>query len=160
VRIHDFGEAVHIESGNDIAMPLKTDEHDRQEYEHFVQFLEGAYPDDEAFRDKMRRAFLLQFCLHGNGSLPSNLMADLKAHHRIDALMFEAIERWGYFIYALEQYARFQNADILRDVLLRNAKHYDRLSQELPGFADVIWTKDMQAWRTAFLEEHGTELTY
>ena len=160
VRVHDFGEAVHVEAGNDISMPLKTDDDDRQEYEHFVQFLDKAYLDCEEFKAQMRRAFLLQFCLHGNGSLPQDIMTDLKANHRTEALMFEAIERWGYLIYALEQYTRFQNVDIVRDVLIRNAPHYKRLSQDLPGFKEVLWTDNMKRWSGVFLREHGTELTY
>jgi hypothetical protein len=160
VRVHDFGEACHIEAGADTPMPLKTDDHDSVEYQHFCAWLDQAYPDFASFKLKMKRAFLLQFCLKGNGPLPKDLLADLKANCKMEALMFMAIEHWGYFLYALEQLTRFNNVALLRDVLARGLVYYDDLAAQLPGFSLLIWTTEMRYWATAFLEQHGTRLAF
>lgn len=143
VRVHDFGEAIHHEQGHDVILDNKRDEHDRDEYLRFIQYLEQVYPKMETLQREMKRAFLLQFCLKGDPLLPVDIMEELKRHHRTEALLFEAIERWGYLLYALEQYRLYKNSTVLLNVIKNNRPSFNRLSKVLPGFAEEIWEQEM-----------------
>lgn len=145
VRVHDFGEAIHCVQGHDVILANKRDEHDLDEWLYFSdQYLERTYPNMQALQEEMKRAFLLQFCLKGNPLLPTEIMEDLKRTHGTEALLFEAIERWGYLLYALEQWQLYQNPDVLLNVIDNNCSHFDRLSRDLPGFAEEIWEQEMK----------------
>jgi len=155
VRVHDFGEGVHAPLGRDMLLGQKIDGHDKAEYDYFVAYLADNSPGLIEWQQMMCRAFLLQFCLNGNALLPQEILTDLKSNKRMEALLFNAIERWGYFIYALEQYLCFSSPIFLLDVFGRNTSHYDSLAAELPGFAEEIWTAEVRAWRLNFLSQHG-----
>jgi hypothetical protein len=94
----------------------------------------------------MIRAFLLQFCLNGNDLLPTEILVELRQQKHMEALFFAAIEKWGYLLYAMEQYQRYGNRKILADVVSKNTSSYWDLAEVLPGFKELIWTKEMQTW--------------
>ncbi|MBP9802363.1 hypothetical protein KBC40_02125 [Patescibacteria group bacterium] len=146
VRVHDFGEAIHCVQGHDVILANKRDEHDLDEWLYFTQYLERTYPNMQALQEEMKRAFLLQFCLKGNSLLPAEIMEDLQNTRGTEALLFEAIERWGYLLYALEQWHAYQNRDVLLNVLGNNRSHFDRLSRDLPGFGEEIWEQEMKSF--------------
>ena len=155
VRTHDFGEVIHAKVGSDVPASEKTDQDDKDEYDEYCRYLARTYPGDEAFVKKMRRVFLLQFCLNDNPLLPQDIIADLKTHCRTEALMFQAIENWGYFLYALDQRITFRNIKIMRRVIKNHTSDYERLAEELPGFAEIIWTPEMQNYCTDFQQRYG-----
>lgn len=154
VRVHDFGEGSRAHVGHDVILGDKRENHDKEEYEYFVRFLESSYPGLLGFHQQMIRAFLLQFCLNGNDLLPTEILVELRQQKRMEALFFAAIEKWGYLLYAMEQYFCFSSPIFLLDVFTRNTSRYDSLAADLPGFAEEIWTDEVRAWRLDFLSQH------
>ncbi len=148
VRVHDFGEGSRAHVGHDVILSDKRDEHDKKEYDYFVEWLQHTYPDPACaeLRQQLTRAFLLQFCLNGHELLPTEILTELREKRRMEALLFMAIEKWGYLLYAMEQYQRYGNRTILADVISRNTAAYLWLADNLPGFVEVCWTEEMQTW--------------
>lgn len=146
VRVHDFGEGSRAHVGHDVILADKQNNHDKEEYDYFLQYLADTYPGFLGLHQKLIRAFLLQFCLNGHELLPAEILTELRAGKYIEALLFMAIEKWGYLLYAMEQYQRYGNRKILADVILHNSPSYCWLAENLPGFAEVCWTKEMQIW--------------
>ncbi len=146
VRVHDFGEGSRAHVGNDVILGDKQSSHDLEEYEYFVKFLDNTYPGLTVLRQQMIRAFLLQFCLKDHDLLPTEILLELREQKRTEALLFAAIETWGYLLYAMEQYQRYGNRAILADVIVRNTGSFCDLAELLPGFGEFIWTAEMQIW--------------
>jgi hypothetical protein len=146
VRLHDFGEGSRARIGHDVILSDKKASHDVEEYEYFVKFLDNTYPGLTVLRQQMVRAFLLQFCLNGHDLLPAEILTQLREQKRTEALLFMAIEKWGYLLYAMEQYQRYGNRTILADVISRNNMSYHAIAGSLPGFSEVCWTEEMQTW--------------
>lgn len=146
VRVHDFGEGSRARIGHDVILSAKQANHDVEEYDYFVKFLDNTYPGLTVLRQQMIRAFLLQFCLKGHELLPTEILTELREQKSTEALLFMAIEKWGYLLYAMEQYQRYGNRKILADVISQNTAAYVWLADNLPGFAEVCWTEEMQTW--------------
>ncbi len=151
VHVHDHGEG---ETELDVLYIDKDAALDLREYEVFARRF-SQLPDDEFVL--FQRAFLLQFCLKEWGHFPRETRSALKElaeQHRTEALFFEAVERWDYVIYALEQFQERGNKVILIQTLRHQVQHLDRLARDLPGFGDEVWTEDVRAWFQALLDQH------
>jgi NifB/MoaA-like Fe-S oxidoreductase len=56
-------------------------------------------------------------------------------------------------LYALEQYERYENVEILTAVLRNEMPHLDEHARLLPGFGQEIWTPKFRRWCEGFLRE-------
>jgi len=156
VLVHDCGEA---EMGNatDTHYIDKTQSGDVAELHAFLERF-TRLPD--VLFTKWFQAFLLQFALKPNGEFPESarkIMVWLADNRKMEALAFEAVERWDYVLYALEQYVERGNVKILVQTLRHQSPHLDRLARELPGFGREVWTDEVRKWCQAFLREHRGE---
>lgn len=152
--IHDHGEG---EILSDTHYIDKNEEGDLEEYNAFVKRY-SALPE-EIFGE-FHRAFLLQFALKAPLNFPESacvLMAELAAQQRQECLVFDAVERWDYVLYALEQFHDRGNTRILVQVMRHQKEHLDRLAEELPGFGQEVWTDAIKGEFAHFLAWHNGE---
>lgn len=149
--VHDMGEG---EIGQDTLYIDKSVERDLREYQAFVsRFTQLPNAELEAFC----RAFLLQFALKSPKGFPPAacaIMDELARTRRTEALAFEALERWDYVLYALEQYRERENAMILVQTLRHQIPHLRALAIELPGFGTAIFNEGVYDWCLRFLKEY------
>ncbi len=153
--VHDHGEA---ELSSDIPYPEKTDSRDLDEYRAFLARFEHQGPRVLA---AFQRAFLLQFVLK---DLPQfhkeaqEVMKELREKRYHEAVFFAALEQLDYVLYAIEQYERYENAEILTEVLTNQISRLDECTRKLPGFGLEIWTNKFRGWCVRFLEAHRGSL--
>ena len=69
-----------------------------------------------------------------------------------EALVFEAVERFDYVLYALEQYLERGNEKILVQVLRNRVPRLDRLASCLNDFGKLIWTEKISDWARDFIK--------
>lgn len=149
--VHDIGEG---ELNRDVPYVDKKECHDLQEYNAFCRRFEKL---PESIFDAYHRAFLLQFCLENPDSFPPEartVMAELARTKKMEALAFEAIEHWDYFLYALEQYKQTGNGYVLHIVLHVNIVLFDKLIKELPGLKELFWNDMISDWCKTFYDNH------
>jgi hypothetical protein len=79
---------------------------------------------------------------------------ELAETRAVEALVFNALEKWDYVLYALEQYEHLANAFILAEVLGRQMAELDESARLIPGFAQEIWTPEIRTWCVHFLADH------
>lgn len=144
--LHDIGEG---EVGADTHYIDKSADGDSIECEAFF----SRY--GMAFELEGRQAFLLQFVGKANqmGELRLEL-EELAQHRSIEAKIFEAIERFDYLLYAVEQHLQRGQVKILVQTLRNQIGHFDRLCDELPGFREVLWTPELETWARSLLSRH------
>ncbi|MDO8583831.1 MAG: hypothetical protein Q7R83_01490 [bacterium] len=148
--LHDHGKA---EIGFDPPAPSKSDWSQLREYYGFISRF--SHLPAPVFHE-LERAFLLQCATLSLEHFPEdarNVVEQLKIEHPLEVLAFEAIERWDFVLYALEQYRERQNEMILSRVLRNHESRLDELAASLPGFGTVIWTPEIQAWKADFLKQ-------
>lgn len=155
--IHDQGEA---ELGRDIGLPDKGINHDLAEWKAFEQRCMRA----PGWR-RMQDAFLLQFArLYArpgwNGpyfpEIAQNTLDRLARTHRIEALIFEFLERLDYMLYALDAYVTFRNPTILCAVL-GNGCSPERMGElvgEVPSLRR-FWPDRVDHWARFFRDKHA-----
>lgn len=151
LAIHDVPEFI---LRRDVLHIDKTVEKDLQEYLAFRQCYE---PLGSTMFDPLHRAYLLQFARKNPEIFPADgrrIMADIRGHSLVEALMFEAVEQWDYVLYALEQYRERGNEKILVQTLRNQIASIGELKKLLPGFREEIWTDDFSLWVNEFLKAH------
>jgi len=149
--MHDVGEGI---LGKDTPYIDKSVDRDLEEYLAFRRCYEVL---DPVVFDRLHRAFLLQFAQKNPGTFPEDarrIMAEIVKKFPMETFAFDAIERWDYVLYALEQYHERGNEKILVQVLRNQVKHLNILANELPGFGDEIWTWELASWANVFLKAH------
>lgn len=154
--VHDFGEG---EIKKDTLYADKSPEGDLEEYLAFRQSFElnsgGQF-------HLFHRAFLLQFATDDPPTIfPDDarmIMEDLMIKYPMEVLAFRAIEIWDYLYFAFEQYSKRGNSMILVQTLRHQFDRLDDLAENLPGFRQQIWTKDIRDWCEDFLEVHEGQL--
>jgi len=145
LAIHDVGEG---ELGYDTLYIDKDASQDLKEYLAF----EHRYESVPEFAH-LQELFLLQFALKNPVNFPDDarsVMMKLAEHYRLEALVFEALERWDYLLFALEQYVDRENELVLTQVLRHQVPHFERLLVELPSL-DQLWTPELAAFAQRFL---------
>lgn len=150
VQVHDVGESV---IGKDTPFINKKDEIDALEYVAFMDFIKDL-PLEVII--KFERAFLLQFCLKDPNIFPERarpIMAELKEHHSAEAMIFAALERLDYILFAYEQFVNIGDNIILTHVLRNQLSEMEHYAKEIPGFNE-IWTPEMNEWAKTFLTEN------
>jgi hypothetical protein len=151
LSIHDHGEG---EIQQDTLYIDKNEQGDLQEYQGFVKRFSALEP--EMF-EQFKRAFLLQFALKNPESFPDDardVMKQLRQHRTDECYAFDAVERWDYVLYAMEQNFKLGNAMVLTQTLRNQTPKLDALLNQLPGFGEEIWTKEIRKWCCSFLQLH------
>lgn len=147
--VHDHGEG---ELGRDILYAQKTEQGDLDEYLAFKKRF-SILGDTYSF---FERAFLIQFALKAPTSFPPDaqrIMQTLEKENGTECLFFDAVERFDYLLYALEQYEERGNTRILVHVLRKQLPHLSRLAGALPAFSNT-WTPNTESLCKAFLAEY------
>ncbi len=148
LAVHDHGEG---ELGADTHYIDKTDDGDLNEYLAFRRRFEQL--DLETFK-RFEDAFLLQFAVRDRDVFPlhaRSVMTRLRSRQGMEILAFEAIERWDYVLFAMEQLEELGYNKIMVQVLRNQVPHLDRLAEQLPGFLQEVWTPEAQSWAKELL---------
>lgn len=95
---------------------------------------------------KLEQRFLLQFVTQEHkwknfSEYAQNILAQLKKDFFKEAQIFNAIERYEYFYYAVEH---MHNKELIRNVSYHQTAHLDEYAfgkNKIPGF-DTIWTRE------------------
>lgn len=161
VMLHDYGEIIHAPeyggNGYDTLYQAKNSSGDVSEYERFMELIEPLIDHYPRIWKMYSEAFSIQFVAYRRWEEWSEDVQDAfrKASEAYvyEVLAFEALERWGYILFALEQfrYPVHQNTRILVDVIDAQAPHLDRLASDLPGFCEEIWTSRLREEAKKFL---------
>lgn len=149
--LHDHGEG---EIQQDTVYIDKTNQGDLDEYLAFKKRFEQL---GDAHYNELEKAFLLQFVSKPFEHFPQkaqNQMRYLQTQYLKEAYAFDAVERWDYLLYAVEQYYEFGNFKILVQTLRHQIPHLDRLAEILPGFCETIWTYAIRFSFVEFLQLH------
>ncbi len=151
LALHDVGEGI---LKKDTLYIDKTAEQDLNEYLAFRRHYE---PLGNPVFPVLNEAFLLQFARKSPDIFPEDarqVMTHLAKYYLPEALMFDAVERWDYVLYAIEQYHKRGNEKILVQVLRTQAPLLDQLAKEISGFGEEIWTQEIGSWARAFVIAH------
>ncbi len=149
LNVHDIGEG---EVGMDTLYFDKNVSADLQEYVGFRKLYEIL---GQPVFDYLNKAFLLQFALKNPPEFPEDarkVMDVLSKENKLECLIFEALERFDYILYAMEQYLEKGNRKIAVQTLRNQIPHLDRLSGEIPGFRETVWTNEISEWCKNFIE--------
>lgn len=149
--VHDHGEG---ELGSDVLYHFKTQDHDLQEYLAFKKRFQQLGKEAYAYYE---RAFLLQFCLKNPENFPKDareIMAGLAEKYSMEALLFEAVERWDCVLFAWEQYQDSNNKFLLAGVLHSQFARLCELCGLIPGFGQEILPPDVRKEWQRFLEDN------
>ncbi len=145
---HDYAEVIHFESGKDVLHHNKTIQNDIAEFEYMCQWYRRLYPD-ESVRQYYEDVFLLQFAgakRHGWPEPYRTRLNMIAERYPLEVLLFEIIEHWDYFLYAMEQLFVNDNPEVVSEVVYRNGKRLDQLSVLLPTFGEFYWTPALSEW--------------
>lgn len=137
-RIHDIPEGL---LGRDIVGPLKSDEHEREEYEAFRNLF---FPLGEDFWNDAHRHFLLQYVRKDHGFLPDDAKAivqELALDKHMEAAVWDGIERIDYLYYAYECSREHHEQLVIGEVVERQFAKIDEIARLVPGFGPVVWDK-------------------
>ncbi len=103
---HDFGEGLRKQKF-DVLANDKKDSHDLEEYLLLMEFLDKSGLKDPVIKNFFQKAFLLQFALTSHEVFPEDakkIMKGIRENEveRNTAILFQILEKWEYFFYALE----------------------------------------------------------
>ncbi len=144
--LHDIGEG---ELGNDTLYMDKTHSGDDVEASAFL----ARYRD--IFGEITTAAYLLQYAGKATHMPTHTKMLELlEKQFPTERLVFEAVERFDYLLYAFEQYFTRQKAKILVHVLRNQWPKLEDLAVKIPGLAETLWMHEIGAWRESFLKQH------
>lgn len=159
VLLHDLGEV----TTRDTHYIDKDGSQDLAEIAAFVEQI-SIFPYD--IRQNYLKGFLLQFVSEraridrtSLGHLPEvqRVLDELLVTHYVEGLMFEAIERYGYILYAYREYIQRNDIAILLQVLRHQHPALCALAEELPGFADRFYPETLMRGVDDFLVRYQGE---
>lgn len=151
IKVHEDGEAV---LKRDVLLHNKTISGHVEEYLVFKKMLVGN-PD---YVTRMRKAFLLQFVLEKGFEIPGDdnanfLLKKLQKENQHEATLFNLLERFDYYLYAVRAYQEFGDVVILYHVLINNWRFLDSYSRLLPGITG-LWTSELHKAAVDFMEQY------
>jgi hypothetical protein len=151
IKVHEDGEAL---LKRDVLLHNKTLSGHVDEYMAFKGMLVGN-PD---YITRMRKAFLLQFVLDEGFEIPGDhnanfLLKKLRKDNQHEAMIFNLLERFDYYLYAVRAYDKVGDVVILVHVLRNNWRFLDSYSRLIPGIAN-IWTGELHKTVLEFLQEY------
>lgn len=141
VVLHDMGEA----KVDDTHYIDKTAEGDLREANAFASMIGNLEP---LLADALLTAYLVQFASPSsrlrqagapNGSIATRVQ-QLSDKFQTEALIFEAIERYGYLLYAYREYHLRGDIEILVQVLRNQRTRLQSLAHALPAFGRHFYT--------------------
>jgi len=148
---HDVGEDV------DVPAPQKTVLDDVREYEAFCLIVERL-PLPVYLAE--RRAFLLQFAHQDYAKrvfFPKDaqeIMLELRRTNPLEVELFALLERMDYLLYALEQYLKYGQYEVLVHVARRETLAMKRAAKQIPQFRELFWPDNLSLWFDQFLEAY------
>lgn len=145
--VHDIGEG---EVGADTLYIDKSHDGDLAECAAFFERF------GDAVGEEGREAYLLQFATKAD-QMPRyrGELQRLAIRYPTEILVFQAIEKFDYVLYALEQFLLRKQVKILVQTLRHQMWFFDRLAEELPGFRATLWTPDFATWCESLLDRHS-----
>lgn len=153
LALHDLGEIVRADLGQDVLDPDKTADSDCREVEAFKRSILSL---PETHRIELLYRVLGQFALkpHALAGREPDLLALLAAEKRLECLLFHAIEYLDYFLYAHLEYYTRGNLRIMVHVLKNHHTRLKALAEQLPGFAQEFYTPKVVAWAEDLLKQY------
>lgn len=144
--LHDVGEG---EIGADTLYVDKTAAGDEAEATAFL----SRYQD--VLGSEAVTAYLLQFARKAE-QMPmyKARLNEIACAFPTEALIFEAVERFDYLLYAFEQYLTRRKTKILVRILRNHWSRLEELADCIPGLRDVLWMDEIASWRAAFLARY------
>lgn len=138
--IHDYGEGL---LGRDICLTDKVKNDDLDEYLAFVNRYSAL---DKTVFNQFHRAYLLQYAIDKERPdfplAAQEIMSSLRGNHMLEVYIFRAVETWEYILYALEQHQNGHKT-ILAEVMGNAKQRISCLADNLPGFKEAIWTREI-----------------
>lgn len=124
------------------------------EYVAFEKMLVGS-PE---YLKRMKRAFLLQFVLDEGFEIPGDsdantLLKNLRKNNQYEATLFNLLERFDYYLYAVSAYDEVGDLVILVHVLRNNWTFLDSYSRLIPGVGN-LWTYQLHKTALEFMEQY------
>lgn len=157
IQVHEIGE---IDHGDTLYHNKKKDGH-IAELKSFLSFLDSMPELGTVNRKRFIESFLLQFAtdssidfiLFGLDTNIQDIFEDLKDSRGFEAKVFNALERYDYFLYAFESFQVCKDVVILTHVLRNQKHHLDRYVDEISQF-NKFWTPEIQDFSVEFLKIH------
>ena len=151
ILVHEDGEAI---EKRDVLLHDKTFSGHKDEYLAFNKMLVGS----PSYRKRMQRAFLLQFVLEKDflidGDDDANkVLESLRKRNQHEATIFNLLERFDYYLYAVRAYDEVGDVVILVHVLRNNWCFLDSYSRVIPGISN-IWTDELHKAALEFMEKY------
>lgn len=138
LKVHEHGEG---ERSEDVLYKNKNPLDDLREYEAFIKRYDQL--PSKVF-NYFERAFLLQFALVNPENFPENareIMSYLANHYELECYVFDAVERWDYVLYGIEQYKEHGHTKGLVQILRNQIPKLNLIADDLlPAFGKYIWT--------------------
>ncbi len=152
IEVHEDGEA---SKRQDVLYHNKTSIGHLEEFEAFRKMLVG----DEVYTKRMERAFLLQFVLDKDFILEGKdrackVLKKLRNENQHEATLFNLLERFDYYLYAVRAYQEFGDVVILVHVLRNQSPYLDTYSRLIPGISDMLWTLELESSTIEFLQKY------
>lgn len=138
VVLHDLGETV----VGDTHYIDKSDDIDQREIDAFTAMT-------ECFGGRLRTTLIELFT-----SQFATRQSDTAALCSAEALVFDAIERYGYLLYAYREYHQNGQLPLLVQVLRNQQARLSELAVLLPTFGVAFYTPKLDAAVTRFLKTH------
>ncbi|MCR4278368.1 MAG: hypothetical protein NUV81_00485 [bacterium] len=157
VALHDLGEMCRSEDGKDVLLSDKSAFTDMDEVASFVEST-GTLPIP--VRNLFRARFLTQF-LAGKDVLTDEQSQFVRCNANQDELaliqlIFDAIEKFDYLLFAYHEFRTQGNSRILVSMLRKSYTRLHKLAVALPGFGREIFNSDIDAFAKSVLAKWET----
>lgn len=151
IKVHEDGEAI---LKRDVLLHDKVLSGHVDEYVAFKKMLVGS-PE---YVKRMKRAFLLQFALDEGFEIPGDSDANfslqmLRHNNQNEATLFNLLERFDYYLYAVRAYDEVGDLVILVHVLRNNWLFIDSYSRIIPGITN-LWTGELHRTALEFMQRY------
>ncbi len=156
INLHEIGE---IKNDDTLYHDKSNDKH-IAEIKSFILFFDSM-PELGVNRRLLIKAFLLQFTTSDSidfsvlGSEIQNTFESVKSELSFEGKIFNALERFDYFLYAFESYQNHKDVVILKHVLVNQKHHLDQYVKEIEGL-EKLWTPEIQTFACDFLEDYSS----
>ncbi|HEU0085498.1 MAG TPA: hypothetical protein VFQ59_00895 [Candidatus Paceibacterota bacterium] len=145
---HDNGEI-----GGDVMEPKKTDEDDLKEYLSFERSIQNL---PQRIQNEKEKSFFLQFALKEDTSIfpfyTQGIIQELRTNKAVEAQVFKSLEKFEYLYYPY--FVRDRDPDLLPLVISRHMPSYQRYAEKIPGYREVLFTEQLEAWMNSVLAEN------
>jgi len=160
VALHDLGEMCRADDGCDVLFPNKSTQTDKDE---IVFFDKTASPLPIPIRELFRSRYLTQFFTHADllSEEQKELVLRGTSHEEVEFLflIFDAIEKYDYLLFAYNEFRTKGNECILVSMLRTNYSRLIELACTLPGFGQEVINPDVSSFASHLLAKwDGVEI--